>query len=160
VEITKVKVLEVFMGHYNRLSELPDRERLMGADDATRDAFAPWREGMSPEEKTRLDLVTGFLDEILTEDFGLQKGQTTALTQKQVEISKVAFAAAKEFLAHSAHLVPPFPLETGDVGEWEKKAQAMAFEAVPKDRLADKEWTGTFIEAFAGALFMDQRDRH
>lgn len=147
------------MGHYSRLAHLPSEQRIQEADSSTCDAFAPWYEGMPPEERTRLDEVTQFLDEILIEDFGLKKGETTALTPEEAKISQIGFAASKEFLAHSAHLVPPFPFEAGDIGEWEKRAQALALDVAPKDRLADTQWTKTFIQAFVGELFMYQRDR-
>lgn len=157
-EITKAKVLEVFMGHYNRLSNLPDRKRLMEADAATCDAFAPWYEGMSPEEQARLDTVAKFINEILTEDFGLKVIETRKLTPFEDEVSKIGFAAGKQFLNHSADQVVPFPYEETGNAEWKRKMEAFALDAVPPERLSDKEWTKNFIAAFVGELFMYQRD--
>jgi len=151
MEITKAKVLEVFMRHYNRLQELPDMQRLMEADGATLDELAPAGIPRAP--------IVQFLNEIVTEDFGLKIGETFKLTPLEEEVSKIGFAAAEKFLGHSAHLVPPFPFEGGDIGEWDRKAQAMALDFVPKDQLSDKQWTQTFIQAFTGKLFMYQRDR-
>jgi hypothetical protein len=158
VEITKAKVLEVFMRHYNRLQELPERRRLMEADGATLDELAPFHEGMTPAERVPMDMVAEFLNEILTEDFGLKQGKTTALTPYEDEITKIGFAAGDEFLKHSAHLVPPFPYEVGPNAEWGRKMESLALDAVPKERLADKEWTKNFIAAFVGKMFMYQRD--
>lgn len=150
MEITKAKVLEVFMRHYNRLQELPDMQRLMEADGATLDELAPAGIPRAP--------IVQSLNEIVTEDFGLKIGETFKLTPLEEEISKIGFVAAEKFLSHSDHLVPPFPFETGDVVEWDKKARAMALDFVPKDRLADKQWTETFLQAFTGKLLMHQRD--
>lgn len=153
MEITKGKVLETFMRHYNRLQGLPEMRRLMEADGATLDELAP--------AGTSREMLAQILDEILTEDFGLKKGETSKLTPFEEEVSKIGFAAAEIFLDHSANLVPPFPFDTrdgGDVAEWDKKARAMALDFVPKEQLLDKPWTKAFIQAFVGKLFMHQRD--
>jgi hypothetical protein len=158
--ITKAKVLEVFLRHYNRLAELPEKRRLVEADSATLDELAPWREGMSPEERAPRDSVSKFIDEILTEDFGLRVVETRSLTPFEDEVSKIGFAAGQEFLSHNSHLVPQFPFEEAGNAEWGRKMEAFALDAVPRKRLSEKEWTKNFIAAFVGELFMHQRDRH
>ena len=74
-EITKGRVLEVFTQHLQKLNNPDERDRAAEAHNATLDTLAPRREGMSPQDRAArvevLQLVIGYLDEILKDDHGI-----------------------------------------------------------------------------------------
>lgn len=152
-EITKALVLEVFMRIYERLGGERSQQRALHASNLTMDELAPWSQGMSQEMRGRLDLVTDFLEEILKDDFGIEIRNGVKLTKKEGEAGIEGGKAAKEFWDLHADRVPTRAEPGEELVRWFKLVQGFAFDLVPADRTADKEWTRGFIEGFTGDIW-------
>ncbi len=150
MEITKAKVLEVFMKHYAGIQDDDERRGALRAANETQDEFVRWKEGLPAEDRSRLRTVCGYVDEILEEDFGIEVHQGTKLTSVQKEGSAVGGMAAIEWLKTNADRVPPFEKMLENPKEWGEKVNRWAFDLAPRDRASDREWTEGFIMGFTG----------
>lgn len=152
-EITKGHVLEVFMKHLGRKEDPDERRRVLEAYNDVLDEIAPWRRGMTAEEKARAAKVAAYLAEILLDDFGIEMRLGKKFTPVEIEGCNAGGAAAIEWLKSNADRIPPRPETEEAARAWMKTVHGWAFELVPSGRAADKEWTHGFIAAFAGDLW-------
>lgn len=151
IEITKAKVLEVFMRHFTR-QEGEDQQRAFGAYNLAVDELSPWKEDRSPEEKAVHERIVDLLIEILQEDYGITMKMGKKFTARETEGCSAGGGAAVEWLKTNAAKIPPFPDDQDGLRNWFKTVNGWAFELVPAGMAADKEWTYGFIAAFTGDL--------
>lgn len=152
-EITKASVLERFMDHYNRRPGIDPKRRALDAYNETMDSFVPWTEAMPDEDLQRRHRVIELLNEIMAEDFKIEIRTGRKYTPTELAGTEAGGMAAQEFLKGNADRVPPIP-QTAEAGlEWQRTVKAWAFELVPQDRTADKEWTYGFMAGFSGDLW-------
>lgn len=152
VEISKAKVLEVFMKHYRSIED-EDRRKALRASNETQDEFVPWREGLTTEERSRLDTVLTYLNEILEHDFGIKVAPGIKLTPVQKEGAGAGGLVAIEWLKTNAGHVPPLEKMEQDRKAWGDTVNRWAFDLAPSDRTSDKEWVNGFIMGFTGDVF-------
>lgn len=150
MDITKARVLEVFMANYNRIQEPEDFRRALMASNAAQDEIILWRKDLSEEERRLHKMVVAYLNEILQEDFGITVKPGSKLTATEKKGAAVGGLAAIEWLKTNADRVPPFEKMEQDPNAWGEKVNRWAFELVPSDRAGDKEWTRGFIMGFTG----------
>lgn len=153
MEITKARVLEVFMAHYNKTQEPDDRRRALIASNAAQDAIILWRKDLSEAENKLHKTVVAYLNEILEQDFGIQVKPGRKFTPIEKKGSAVGGMAAIEWLKANAGIVPPLEKLEEDPQSWFDKVNRWAFELVPSERAAEKEWTRGFISGFTGDLY-------
>lgn len=149
LEVTKARVLEVFMKHHARIMGENERRRALLAANDTQDEFVLWREDLSEEECSRLDTVCAYVNEILEHDFGIRVVTGKKFTPIQKQGAGAGGVAAIEWLKTNADRIPSF--ETPK--DWMDTVNRWAFELVPSDRAADKEWTSGFISGFTGDVY-------
>ncbi len=154
MQITKGRVLEVFTRHFQKLTTSAKHRRAADAYNASLKELAPWREGMSSSERDRMDLIADYLEEIIREDHGVtpHHGERT-LTDTESAGADEGRKAGEEFLKTNSHLVTPVPATEEATDEWSRRIYARGLEWVPKDRIADKEWTAGFLMGFAGVVW-------
>jgi hypothetical protein len=153
VDISKARVLEVFMKHHRTIQDEDERRRALRAANDTQDEFVPWREDLSEDERSRLDTVCAYVNEILDQDFGIRVVSGTKLTPVQKEGAGVGGMAAIEWLKTNAERVPPLEKMEENRKAWGDMVNHWAFELVPSDRASDKEWVNGFIMGFTGDIF-------
>lgn len=153
MEITKAKVLEVFMKNYGRIEDDDDKRRALRASNETQDEFVVWREDLSEEELARHRTVVSYVNEILEQDFGIKVRTGRQFTPLEKEGSGVGGVAAIEWLKTHADQVPPFEKFEESPAAWIDQVNRWAFELVPSERAADKEWTTGFISGFTGDVY-------
>lgn len=153
MEISKAKVLEVFMKHYRSIEDDDERRHALRASNDTQDDFVPWREDLSEGERSRLDIVCTYLNEILEQDFGIKIAPGIKLTPVQKEGAGVGGMIAIEWLKTNADRVPPLEKMEKNPKAWGDMVNRWAFEVVPSDRASDKEWINGFIMGFTGDVF-------
>lgn len=153
MEITKARVLEVFMAHYRRIEEPDDRRHALLAANDAQDEFVAWREDLSEEELARNKVVRAYIDEILEQDYGIKVVQGKKLTPAQKEGASAGGLVAVEWLRTNADRVPPLEKMQEDQKAWGDMVNRWAFELVPSDRATDQQWTCGFIMGFTGDVF-------
>ncbi len=162
-EITKGRVLEIFTQHFQKLNIPDKRERVVEAHNATLDTLAPRREGMSSQDRTArvevLQLVIGYLDEILKDDHGITPVQGRPMSDIEVAASNEGAKAAEQFLKTNAQRLPAFPTTEKGGPEWMRLVHAQAFEVAPVDSLKNKEWTSGFLAGFVGVIWRYQQNQ-
>lgn len=152
-DITKGRVLEVFMKHHGLKEGLEEPRRAIEAYNDVIDELAPWRPRMSDEEVARNTLVVDYLTEVLKDDFGVEMIKGKKFTPIEIEGCNAGGAAAIEWLKSNADRIPARPETHEASAAWMKTVNGWAFELVPDGRAADKEWTYGFIAAFTGDLW-------
>lgn len=152
-EISKAKVLEVFMKHYGVLVNRPDAERLVEADSRAIDELVPYKDGMTVEEVHVREQVIKALGEILSDDFGVKVATGVPLSGEKLEGAKAGHEAAKEILSKDRERVPLlYSDDEVTVEAWFKKLSDLAFDLVPKEKLDEQEWVGGFLSGFQGGI--------
>lgn len=150
MEITKARVLEVFMAHYNRIEESDANRHALLACNSTQDELIPWKKDRSEEERARSEVVLAYLDEILQHDFGITIKPGKKVTPIEKKGSAAGGVVAIEWLKDNASRVPPLEKMQEDPGAWMETVNRWAFDLVPSDRAAEQEWTRGFIMGFTG----------
>lgn len=153
MDISKARVLEVFMKHYRSIEDADDRRHALRASNDAQDEILPWREDLSKEERSHLDVVCSYLNEILEQDYGIQVARGTKLTPVEKKGAGAGGMAAVEWLKTNAERVPPAEKMEEDRKAWGDMVNRWAFESVPSDRASDKEWTTGFIMGFTGDVY-------
>lgn len=153
MEISKAKVLEVFMKHYRSIEDDDERRHALRASNDAQDEFVQWREDLSEEERSRLHIVSAYLNEILEQDFGIKVVSGKKLTPVQKEGASAGGLVAIEWLRTNADRVSPLEKMQEDMKAWGETVNRWAFDLVPADRATDKEWTCGFIMGFTGDVF-------
>ena len=158
-EITKAKILEVFMRIFNELPGEDERRRALGAYNLALHELAPWSKSMPPDQQQRMELVRAHLIEIVKEDFGIPIVLGKKFTEKGAAAARDGGGAAKKFWTEQRDRVPPMPVDRDGVEddnaarEWITTVRGLAFEQVPTERAGDAEWTKGFISGFVGDIW-------
>lgn len=158
MQITKGRVLEVFTQQFQKLTTQDKQRRAAEAYNASIQILAPWRKGMSSSGRDTRWLVSGYLDEILKDDYGVTPVDTKPMSDIQTAGSCEGRKAAEEFLKTDSHLVTPTPSAKEASNRWVLSQYDRGLEWVPKGRMADKEWTSGFLMGFAGVIWRYQRN--